>query len=149
MEATLFSDIENEFLARIRSAIYCCVATIDALGRPRTRVMHRVWDGLVGWVITDPKSLKMRHLAQNPYVSIAYVADVKKPVYVECMGVHVDDPAEKERIWQLYKEIEPPLGFDPEPYYGTTANPLYGLLRFEPTRIELAELGGKSLVWRA
>ena len=77
------------------------------------------------------------------------VADVKKPVYVECRGAYVEDQGEKERIWQVHKKLPPPLGFDPEPYYGSTANPLYGLLRFDPMRIELAELWGKSIVWRA
>ena len=84
MNTTRFEDIQDEFLARLQQAVYCNVATVDPKGRPRSRVMHVVWDGPIGWVITWPESHKAKHLANNPYVSLAYVSTPMKPVYADC-----------------------------------------------------------------
>jgi uncharacterized pyridoxamine 5'-phosphate oxidase family protein len=148
MEVAQFETIQTEFMNRIQQAVYCNVATIDRKGRPRSRVMHVVWDGPVGWVITWPGSHKARHLANNPYVSLAYVHNPKKPVYVDCTAEWVNQVDEKLRIWELHKLTPPPLGFDPTPHYGTIDHKYFGLLRFSPWRIELAETGLESLVWR-
>jgi general stress protein 26 len=149
IEISTFTDIQAEFMARIQKAVYCSLATVDLKGRPRTRVMHPVWDGPTGWVISWPESHKASHLQHNPYVSLAYIQDVHKPVYVEAVAEWIGDPGEKLRIWELHKATPPPLGFDPEPHYGSIQHRYYGLLRFTPWRIELAELQKESLVWRA
>jgi hypothetical protein len=64
------------------------------------------------------------------------------------MAAWVMEPTEKFRIWELHKATPPPLGFDPEPYYGTIDHKFSGLLQFTPWRVELAELGKESLLWR-
>lgn len=149
MEVAHFEDIQAEFMDRLQQAVYCNVATVDLKNRPRSRVMHVVWNGPVGWVITWPESHKARHLANNPYVSLAYINNPEKPVYVECTAAWITSTSEKLRIWELYKTIPPPLGFDPEPHYGTIGNPYFGLLQFTPWRIELAGLGEESRIWRS
>ena len=148
MDVAQFEDIQIEFMQRIQQAVYCNVATVDLKGRPRSRVMHVIWDGPIGWIITWPGSHKAKHLANNSYVSLAYVNNPKKPVYVECTAEWVDDISEQRRIWELHRTTPPPLGFDPAPHYGTIAHQYFGLLRFTPWRIELAELGSESLIWR-
>ncbi len=148
MEITRFEDIQTEFMARAQRSVYCNVATVDPKGRPRSRVMHLVWDGPVGWVITRPDSHKAKHLSKNAYVSIAYISEPLKPVYAECIAAWVTDTGEKHRIWELHKSLPPPLGFDPEPHYGTIEHQYFGLLQFTPWRVELAELGKESLIWR-
>lgn len=148
MNAMDFQAIQAEFMNRAQQAVYCNVATVDRKGRPRSRVMHVVWDGPTGWVITSPASHKARHLASNPYVSLAYLASPMKPVYADCIAAWVEDVQEKQRIWELHKQIPPPLGFDPTPHYGTIEHRHFGLLRFIPWRLELAELGSESLIWR-
>lgn len=137
-----------EFTARAQAAVYCNVATVDPKGRPRSRVMHVVWDGQTGWVITSPGSHKGRHLAANPYVSLSYIANPMRPVYIDCTAAWANERDEKLRIWDLHKTIPPPLGFDPTPPYGTIEHRHFGLLKFIPWRIELAELGSESLIWR-
>ena len=148
MEVTQFNDIQTEFMNRAQQTVYCNVATVDAMGRPRSRIMHVVWDGPIGWVITRSDSFKARHLANNPYVSLAYIGVPLKPVYVDCLAEWVDDIDEKLRIWELHKTLPPPLGFDPTPHYGTIEHEYFGLLRFMPWRMELAELRSESLIWR-
>lgn len=148
MQVAQFEDIQAEFMARAQQAVYCNVATVDRKGRPRSRVMHVVWEGPIGWVITWPGSHKAKHLSNNLYVSLAYVKDPYKPVYIECLAEWVTETSEQQRIWELHKAIPPPLGFDPEPGYGTIEHEYFGLLRFTPWRMELAELKSESLIWR-
>jgi len=140
--------MQPEFIARVQKAIYCSMATIDRKGRPRSRIMHPIWDGPIGWVISWPESHNAKHLAGNPYVSLAYIHDKNKPVYVDAAAEWIDDVAEKHRIWKLHQTTPPPLGFDPQPHYGTINHQYYGLLRLTPWRIELGDLSGKPIIWR-
>src|SRR5580765_6194206 len=142
MEVETFEHIQKEFMERIARMVWCNMATIDSRDRPRSRIVHPLWDGPVGWLWSRSATLKAKHLARNPFVSLAYVADVAKPVYVDCHAGWVDDLAEKQRIWDFIKSVPPPLGYDPEPLYSTVDNPKYGLLRFAPWRIEVADLRG-------
>ncbi len=148
MEVVQFTNIQAEFMERIRHAVYCNVATVDLKNRPRLRIMHVIWEGSTGWVISWPKSHKAKHLANNAYVSLAYSGNPHKPVYIECTASWESNPAEQQRIWELHKETPAPLGFDPTPYYGTIENEYFGLLCFIPWRIEIAELGKESIIWR-
>src|SRR5215216_4260747 len=136
MNVARFEEIQAEFMDRAQQAVYCNVATVDRKGRPRSRVMHLVWEGPMGWVITWPESHKAKHLASNPYVSLAYVNNPMKPVYIECKATWVKDRDEKRRIWDLHKTTPSPLGFDPAAHYGTIENKYYGLLHFMPWRVE-------------
>jgi len=148
MELTTFADMQEEFMQRVSQAVYCIMATVDQQNRPRTRVMHPIWEGPIGWVISWPQSHKAKHLAHNPHVSLAYLHDTAKPVYVECVAQWIEDRAEKQRVWALHQTIPPPLGFDPAPHYGTIDHHYFGLLRFTPWRIELGNLGAEPVIWR-
>ena len=148
MEVLQFEDVRAEFLARVSQAVYCAMTTVDRKNRPRSRMMHPIWDGPIGWVISWPESHKAKHLQHNPAVSLAYIQDRDKPVYVDGAAEWVDTIEEKLRIWELHKATPPPLGFDPQPHYGTIEHRYYGLLRITPWRIELANLGGEPQIWR-
>jgi len=132
----------------VSEAVYCVMATVDRKNRPRTRIMHPIWDGTMGWVISWPASHKAKHLAHNPAVSLAYIANKEKPVYVDGVAEWIEAIEEKQRIWELHRTTPFPLGFDPQPHYGSLDNPFYGLLRITSWRIELANLGGEPLIWR-
>jgi general stress protein 26 len=148
MEVSTFVDMQPEFMDRVQKAVYCNMATIDCKGRPRSRIMHPIWDGSIGWVISWPESHKAKHLVHNPYVSLAYIHDKNKPVYVDAVAEWIDNVTEKHRIWELHKTTTPPLGFDPQPHYGTINHQYYGLLRFTPWRIELGDLQAEPIIWR-
>ena len=148
MEVARFEDLQAEFMARVSQAVYCSMATIDRQNRPRSRIMHPIWDGPMGWAISWPASHKAKHLARNPAVSLAYIADRDKPVYVDGVAEWIDAIEEKLRIWDLYKTTPPPLGFDPQPYYGSIDHMYFGLLRITPRRIELGSLNGNPVIWR-
>ncbi len=153
MQVTNFADIEAEFNERIKTIVWCNVATIDSHNRPRSRVLHPIWEGSTGWIATSPQSYKARHLANNPYVSLAYVADISKPVYVDASTEWVDDMATKQRIWDLFKNTPEPLGYDPAGFFGSVDSPGYGLLKLTPWRIDLVTFPAPSMdegtqVWR-
>ncbi|MEZ5233195.1 MAG: hypothetical protein R2749_10875 [Acidimicrobiales bacterium] len=50
--------IAPAFVEMAHRIVWCTVATVDPTGRPRTRVLHPLWqwDGseLVGWILTSP-----------------------------------------------------------------------------------------------
>jgi len=148
MDVARFEEIQAEFLARVSQAVYCTMATIDRQNRPRSRVMHPIWEGPIGWVISWPASHKAKHLAYNPAVSLTYIPEKDKPVYVDGIAEWIDTTEEKLRIWNLHATTPPPVGFDPQPHYGTIDHPYYGVLRITPWRIELGNLYGEPLIWR-
>src|SRR6266545_571571 len=116
MEVWGFEEMQAEFMARVGQAVYCTMATIDRQNRPRSRVVHPIWDGPIGWVISWPASHKAKHLALNPAVSLAYIPDKAKPVYVDGVAEWIDAVEEKRRIWDLHRTTPAPLGFDPQPH---------------------------------
>jgi hypothetical protein len=149
VDAASFAEIEAEFIERVHRVVWCNVATIDRRGRPRSRILHPIWEGATGWIATRRPTLKARHLANNPYVSLAYVADVAKPVYVDCRATWEDTLAEKQRVWALLLAAPPPLGYDPAPIFGSPERDDFGLLKLTPWRIELADFPAARRVWHA
>ena len=113
MRVSSFADVEAEFIKRAHTAVWCSVATVDTKNRVRSRVLHPIWEGSNGWVATMRHSLKATHLAHNPYVSLAYLADPIKPLYADCTAEWQDDPADKRRVWEMFPSAPPPLGYDP------------------------------------
>jgi uncharacterized pyridoxamine 5'-phosphate oxidase family protein len=149
-----FSEIEAEFTQRVNKMVWCNVATIDSQQRPRSRILHPIWEGLTGWILTHRTSYKSKHLVQNPYVSLAYVAEVMRPVYVDCRTEWVEDMVQKTRVWNLVKALPPPLGFDPAQDFIDPDHENFGLLKLTPWRIDLVSFPAESFdkgtqVWRA
>jgi general stress protein 26 len=153
MEVTHFSDIEEEFIQRVHSMVWCNVATVDRQQRPRSRILHPIWEGSTGWIVTHRNSHKSKHLAHNPHVSLAYITHIHEPVYVDCVAMWIDDADQKRRIWDLFKNTPPPLGFDPAPDFVSADHKNFGLLKLTPWRITLVNFPAEShyagqRVWR-
>lgn len=155
-----FAEIEEEFLDRIKRTVWCTFSTIDRKDRPRSRILHPIWEGghngggPTGWILTGRNTLKTKHIAHNPHVSLTYWDPNHKQVHADCRAEWVDNVSEKQRIWDLYKNTPPPLGYDPGLFFPSADNPDTGLLKLTPWRIELFSLEGLAsgrgaLVWRA
>ncbi len=58
------------FVEMAHRIVWASVATVDAHGRPRSRVLHPLWqwDGkrLIGWIATSPTPDKRAHQAAHP-----------------------------------------------------------------------------------
>jgi hypothetical protein len=131
-EITNFADIEEEFIRRVHTMVWCSMATVDGKQRPRSRIMH---------------------LLANPYVSLAYIGDAFNPVYADCRAEWVDNLREKQRIWDLFLYGPPPVGYDPEPTFGSFDHPDFGVLKLTPWRIALVSFPAPShdlgqRIWR-
>jgi general stress protein 26 len=155
MDVASFADIADEFHARVSRIVWCSMATVDRRGRPRMRLIHPIWEGATGWIATGRRSHKAKHLARNPNASLSYWDQQHQQVYVDATAEWIDDPAEKLRIWELYKSTPPPYGYDPQIIWRAGPDdPAYGLLKLTPWRIELYALqdlitGTEPKVWRA
>jgi general stress protein 26 len=153
MDVASFSDIERDFMDRVSRIVWCTVTTVDRHDRPRSRILHPLWEGSAGWIATGRQSHKAKHIAHNPYVSLSYWDPKHEQVYAECRAVWEDSIDEKRRLWDLYKSTPPPLGYDLAMFWKSPDDPTLGLLKLTPWRIELWGLGdmmsGKPpRVWR-
>jgi hypothetical protein len=117
--------------------VWCSVATVDRKGRPRSRVLHPIWewDGteLVGWVGTAPTPLKRAHTEAHPHVSLNYW-----------------EPSQDTAVAEW-----PPLGYDPSiiPGWDGPTCDAFAALRLDPWRLRvfpgsvLMGQGGDVLTW--
>jgi len=137
---TSFAEIETEFIQRAHAMVWCSMATVDTRNRLRSRILHPIWEGAVGWASSRPHSLKAKHLAHNPYVSLAYIADIAKPVYADCKAEWVEGAAARQHVWELFKTTAPPAGFDLAKIFKSVDDPEFGVLKFTPWRIELYDV---------
>jgi general stress protein 26 len=154
LDADSFATIADAFNERVSRIVWCTVTTVDGKGRPRSRILHPVWEGATGFIATGRNSLKAKHIARNPYVSCSYWDQQHQQVYAECRASWDDTPAEKDRVWDLVKNAPPPVGYDPALFWpGGPQDASFGVLKLEPWRIELWSLqematGKPSQVWR-
>lgn len=150
-----FEDIAKEFQRRIDRTIWCSMATVDAQGRIRSRIVHPLWDGSIGWLLTERHSPKARDIDGNPWLSLTYIDSEQEQVHVDCAAEWENDAAEKRRLWDWFKTTPPPHGYDPGLFFSKgVEDESFGCLRLVPWRIELwslAELmtGKQPTVWKA
>jgi hypothetical protein len=156
-----FREIATEFQERVQRMVWCNVASVDDDCRPRSRVMHPIWDGQMGWVgtwLTSTKanherpSLKILQMRRNPWISLAYVSEVMNPVYVDCQVEILDTADAKRQFAEVATSHPEPYGYDPAQIFGEPEDSRFGILRLTPTRIALVEFPappGRVVVWRA
>jgi len=161
VEVPDFNEIAAEFHARVARMIWCNVATVDQACRPRSRIMHPIWDGATGYIGTwgtsvrsghQNPSVKLAHLRENPHASLAYISEPMTPVYVDCRVEIVEDVAGKARFSDLSRSLPEPYGYDPDPMFGGADNPHFVVLQLTALRIALVDFPappGKVLIWRS
>ena len=153
-------DIAPKFVDMAHSIVWATVATTDSKGRPRSRVLHPIWqwDGeqLVGWVATGPTPTKRAHLETSPYASANYWRPDQDTCVAECRASWAFDDETRTWLWNLFKETPEPLGYDPAiiPVWEGPTSPAFAALRLDPWRLRVMPkevLGGQGqpLVWQA
>jgi general stress protein 26 len=154
---TDLAEIAPAFVEMAHRIVWCTVATVDGAGRPRTRNQHphRQWDGesLVGWIATGEGSLKTKHLAHTPFVSLTYWDPSQDTCTAECDAEMVDDDAVRTWLWDAYKEAPAPVGYDPAiipPWAGGPTAGGFGVMRLTPTRLHVVRAMdfANALTWR-
>ena len=144
-----FADIESEFRAIVDRIVWCTVATVDRAGRPRARILHPVWQGSTGWIATSPLSLKAKHLAANPWVSLTYWDQQHERVELECLAEWDNSIESKRALWELFKSTPEPVGYDPAMIWPSPEDDSFGALKLTPTRISVMRgITSEGDVWR-
>src|SRR5687768_538089 len=101
---TALTEIAPAFVAMAHRIVWATAATVDARGRPWTRILHPLWqwDGerLTGWIATDPTGLKRRHLDAHPHVALTYWEPSQDTASASCDAEFVDDA--REWLWRAF-----------------------------------------------
>lgn len=143
------AELAEAFVRVAHRIVWCTLATVDRRGRPRSRVVHPIWeqgpDGLTGRLFTRPTPLKLAHLAASPYVSCSYWDPQHEVAVAECRAEFEDDEETRKHLWELFTSAPEPLGYDPKILGGEDhRDPKITVLRLTPWRVST---GGEA--WRA
>jgi hypothetical protein len=150
------------FVEMAHRIVWCTAATVDAKGRPRSRILHPIWDwdaekgSLEGWIATGPTPTKRAHLNASPYVSLNYWDPTQDTCVAECRATWAFDDETRTRIWDLFKNAPPPVGYDPAmiPVWDKPTSDSFAALRLDPWRVRvfpgtlLLEQRGEQLTWQ-
>ncbi|WP_431887853.1 pyridoxamine 5'-phosphate oxidase family protein [Nocardiopsis alba] len=144
-----FAAVREDFDAIVGAVVYSTMTTVDAKGRPRSRVLIPVWETggeePLGWLGTYRTPVKTAHLRGNPHASFSYWSPAQNTVSVDVVAEWIDDPRVREHVWDLYRHGSPPgAGYDPGGFWEGPGDPRFQVLRLEPWRIQV--LRGRDLV---
>jgi hypothetical protein len=137
--------VQKEFIERAHRIVWCGVATVGPDNRPRSRILHPIWeldgDELTGWIVTRKTPVKARHLANSPYLSCTYWEPGHEVAIADCEAEWVADVATRQRVWELYRDAPSPLGYNfwsvfPDGPAGESP----ALLRLAPYRLRLSDV---------
>ena len=154
MDVQDFSEISDKFREITERIVWCTVANVDRQRRPRSRILHPVWEGTTGWIATGRTSHKAKHLEGNPHVSLTYWDPQHEQTIIDCTAEWQDDQETKKRIWNLLKDTPEPVGYDPIAFWADgPTDPTFGVLKLTPWRLEVWGLaamarGQAAQVWR-
>ena len=135
-------EVGAAFVQTAHSIVWCSAATVDRKGRPRSRILHPLWEwdgtSLVGWVAANNTALMRAHLNHSPYMSCTYWTDTQNTCTAECNAeLRIDDETRID-VWEKFKRAAPPLGYDPEivTNWAPTAE-TFCAIRLDPWRLRV------------
>ena len=101
------ASVAEAFIAIAHRVVWCSLATVDRRGRPRSRLVHPIWeltnDGLVGWLTSRPTPLRRAHLAATPFVSCSYWDPAHDVAVAECAAAWVENAVAKRHAWEVFR----------------------------------------------
>lgn len=138
------ADAAPAFVDIAHRIVWATVATVGPDGRPRTRILHPIWqwdgESLVGWIATSPTPLKVAHLEANPEVSLTYWDPGHDTATAECRATWHHDDETCTWLWEHFKAAPAPVGYDPAiipPWSGGPTSPAFAALRLDPVRLRV------------
>jgi hypothetical protein len=150
--------VAEQFVAIAHRVVWCTLATVDRRNRPRSRIVHPVWEirggTLRGILATRPTALKRAHLAHAPHVSCTYWDPAQDVAVAEC-AAHWLDEGDREDAWERIARAPVPVGYDPATVWPAgAASPDFAVIALEPWRVSAATAAGlargeRAAVWRA
>ena len=159
---TPLDQIAPAFIAMAHSIVWASVATVDADSRPRSRILHPIWewDGtdLIGWIATAPTPIKHADLEVHPDVSISYWTTTHDTCSADCTAQWYFDDETRIALWDKFKNGPQPVGYDPaiiEPWRDGPTSPAFAALHLTPRRLRvmpgttMTQGVGEVLTWHA
>ncbi len=149
------------FVEMAHQIVWASVATVDKNGRPRSRILHPIWqwDGeqLVGWIATGPTPVKRAHLEKTPFASVNYWTPTHDTCVAECRASWAFDDETRTMVWNLFLNGPKPVGYDPSiiPAWTSPTAAAFAVLKLEPWRLRvfpgtiLMGQGGELVTWQA
>ena len=154
------SEVAPSFFEMAHRIVWCSAATVDAHGRPRSRILHPIWrwDGvrLAGWIGTSPTKTKRAHLQASPFLSLNYWSPAHDTCVAECRAAWAFDDEPRTNIWNLFLNAPAPVGYNPRivPAWENPTCEAFAVIRVEPWKLRvfpgsvLQGRGGKILTWQ-
>src|SRR5579885_3419402 len=100
------NEVAPAFVEMAHRIVWCSAATVDTRGRPRSRILHPIWqwDGerLAGLIATGPTRLKRAHLKASPFISLNYWSPSHDTCVAECRADWAFDDETRKRVWDLF-----------------------------------------------
>lgn len=149
------------FVEMAHQIVWASVATVDSNGRPRSRILHPIWqwDGekLFGWIGTEPTAVKRVHLQKSLYLSVNYWTPKQDICVAECRATWALDDETRTMVWNLFLNAPEPVGYDPKliPAWTSPTVDAFAASKLEPWRLRVfpgtltTGQGGKILTWQA
>ncbi|MDE0368109.1 MAG: pyridoxamine 5'-phosphate oxidase family protein [Gammaproteobacteria bacterium] len=140
---TDLNEIAPAFVKMAHEIVWCSAATVDAKGRPRSRVLHPIWQWeggrLTGWIATGATPIKRAHLEASPHLSCNYWAPTQDTCVAECRAEWVFDDEGRRMVWDLFANGPAPVGYDPAmiPGWDNALSPTFAALRLDPWRLRV------------
>jgi hypothetical protein len=111
------ADTAPAFVAMAHRIVWASVATVDRDGRPRTRILHPIWewdgDRLAGWIATSQTPIKRSDLAAHPDVSVSYWTTNHDTCSADCRADWALDDGTRVAVWDRFLHGPEPVGYDP------------------------------------
>jgi hypothetical protein len=153
------TQVAPAFVEMAHRIVWCSAATVDNQGRPRSRILHPIWqwDGqsLTGWIATGPTPIKRAHLQASPYISLNYWSPTHDTCVAECRATWAFDEETRSMVWNLFLHGPAPVGYNPAIVRGWEhpMSDAFAVLRLEPWRLRVFPgslmfgQGGELLRW--
>lgn len=151
------------FVEMAHRIVWCTVATVGPDERPRSRILHPLWewDGerLTGWIATSPTRIKREHLEHTPYLTLTYWSPEHDTCTADCRAEWCFDDQTRIEVWDKFKGAPAPVGYDPAiiPVWPSPTDPAFAALRLEPWRLRVMPgevmlsggAKGRTLTWES
>ncbi len=147
---TALAEIAPKFVEMAHQIVWCTVASVDSKGRPRSRILHPIWEwdgsALVGWIATAKTPIKVADMASSPNLSCNYWTPTQDTCVAESAAHWVEDAATKHKVWDMLANGPAPVGYDPSmiPGWDNADSPGFNPLRLDPYRLRV--MPGSSLM---
>lgn len=158
---TELSTIAPAFVAMAHRIVWATTATVANDGRPRTRILHPIWewddDKLTGWIATSPQSPKAKDIAHESRISLTYWDPSQDTCSADCEATWETGATDRQAGWDRFANGPEPVGYDPSiiPQWADSTNEAFGVLRLEPSWLRvmpgsvLLTGSGDVLTWSA